>query len=166
MKLLKIVVAALCFSFSVQALAAVELKNETFREVIVKDAQGNATKDAKGNVIKKLEPLERAVPGEEVVHVLTYKNDGKEVATNLVLNNPVPKELAYVAGSAKGNNTAVVFSVDGGKKFGALEVLTIKNADGTERPATGSDVTNIRWTVAVAVKSGATGSVTYRSVLR
>lgn len=158
MKLIKIVVASLCFSFSLQAFAAVELKNEAFREVEVKDD--------KGNVTKKLEPLERAVPGQEVVQVLTYRNTGKEPATNVVVNNPVAKELSYVAGSAKGNNSSVVVSVDGGKKFGPLETLTIKNADGTLRPATSSDVTNIRWTITAAVKSGAEGSVTYRAVVR
>lgn len=158
MKLIKIVVATLCFAFSFPALAAVELENKAFREVVVKDE--------KGNVTKKLEPLDSAAPGQEVVYVLTYRNTGKEPASNVVLNNPVAREMAYVAGSAKGNNSLAVVSVDGGKQFGLLETLTIKNADGTLRPATGSDVTNIRWTVTAAVKSGAEGSVTYRAVVR
>lgn len=158
MKLIKVVVATLCFSFSLQALAAVELKNEAFREVAVKDALGN--------ISTKLEPLERATPGQEVVYVLTYRNAGKEAATSVVLNNPVAAEMAYVAGSAKGSNSRAEVSVDGGKKFGLLETLTIKKPDGTLRPATGNDVTNIRWTITAPVKGGATGSVTYRALVR
>ncbi len=158
MKLIKIAVATLCLSFSLQALAAVELKNETFREVEVKDALGN--------VSKKLEPLDRAAPGQEVVYILSYHNAGKQPATNVVLNNPVAKEMAYVAGSAQGSGARAEVSVDGGKKFGALESLRIRKADGSYRPATGSDVTHVRWTVTEAVKPGAQGSVTYRAVLR
>lgn len=159
MKIIKAVLFTLgLMAVSAQALAAVELKSEAFREVEVTDKNGKKT--------KKVEPVSRATPGQEVIYVLTYRNTGKEPVSNVVLNNPVPAELAYVAGSAKGAGTRIEASVDGGKNFGAFETLSVKKADGTARPATGSDVTHLRWVVTTPVKAGATGSATYRAVLR
>lgn len=159
MKLIKVALIALSLAgVSVHALAAVELKTEAFREVEVTDKAGKKT--------KKVEPLSRATPGQEVIYVLTYNNTGKEAVSNVVLNNPVPAELAYVAGSAKGAGARIEASVDGGKVFGAFETLSVKKADGTTRPAIGADVTHLRWTVTTPVKAGATGSATYRAVLR
>lgn len=159
MKLIKAALFALGLAaVASPALAAVELKTEAFHEVEATDKAGKKT--------KKVEPLTRATPGQEVIYVLTYSNTGKEPVSNVVLNNPVPAELAYVAGSAKGNGTRVEVSVDGGKTFAALETLSVKKADGSSRAATGSDVTHLRWTVTAPVKAGASGSATYRAVLR
>lgn len=158
MNLFKTVVATLFLSLSFQAVAEVTLKSEAFREVEVTDA--------KGKKIKKLEAVERAVPGQEIIYVLSYRNTGKQPANNVVLSNPLPEALSYRVGSAKGNNTRIEFSIDGGKQFAALETLTVKNEDGTVRAAKGSDVTNIRWTLTTNIKPGAEGNVTYRAVLK
>lgn len=159
MKIIKAAFLALGLTaVAAHAVAAVELKSEAFHEVEVTDKAGKKS--------KKLEALSKAVPGQEVIYVLTYSNTGKEPAGNVVLNNPVPAELAYVAGSARGAGTRAEVSIDGGKSFAALEKLTVKKADGTTRPATGSDVTHVRWTVTAPVKAGASGSATYRAVLR
>lgn len=153
-------------SVAAHAVAAVELKSEAFREVDVVDKNGNKVTDKKGNTIKKLEALDRAVPGQEVIYVLTYRNTGKEAVSNVVVANPVPKELTYVAHSAKGNNARFEVSVDGGKEFATLETLVIKNADGSTRPATAADVTDLRWIVSIPLKAGAEGSVMYRTILK
>lgn len=159
MKPIKSVIVALGLAaMAAQAVAAVELKSEAFREVEVTDKDGKKT--------RKLEPLTRATPGQEVIYVLTYRNTGKEAASNVVVNNPVPAELTYVAGSASGKNTRFDVSVDGGKQFAPLEKLIIKKADGTTRPASATDVTNLRWTVTAPLKAGADGSVTYRTILK
>lgn len=158
MKLIKSVVVAVGLVVAMPALAAVELKSEAFREVEVTDKDGNK--------IRKLEALTRATPGQEVIYILTYRNTGKKAANNVVVSNPVPKELTYVAGSAVGANTRFDVSVDDGKRYAPLEQLTIKNADGTTRPATATDVTNLRWTLVAPLKAGAKGSVTYRTLLK
>lgn len=158
MKLFKIAAATMFLSLSFQALADVTLKSEVFREVEVADKNGKKT--------KKLEAVERAVPGQELIYVLTYRNTGKQPANSVVLNNPLPEALAYRVGSAKGNNARIEYSVDGGKQYAAWEALSIKNADGTVRAVTGNDVTHIRWTLSAAIKAGAEGNVSYRAVLK
>jgi uncharacterized repeat protein (TIGR01451 family) len=140
------------------ALAEVQLSSAAFQE---KEVVG---KDGKKSL--KREAVSNAVPGQEVIYVITYRNTGKEPVQNVVVSNPVPKELAYVANSALGNDTRFEASVDGGKTFGVFSQLTVKGADGKTRAAAGSDVTHLRWTLTAPLKAAGEGSVSYRAVLR
>lgn len=140
------------------AAAEVQLLTSAFYEKTV------VSKDGKKTVTR--EPLAQAVPGQEIIYVITYRNTGKEPVQNVVVNNPVPKELAYVANSALGNGTRFEASVDGGKSFGSFSQLTVKGADGKLRAAGGGDVTHLRWTLTTPLKAGGEGDVSYRAVLR
>lgn len=139
------------------AMAEVQLSSAAFQE---KEVLANGKKSV------KREPLANAVPGQEIIYVITYRNTGTEPVQNVVVNNPVPKELAYVANSALGNNTRFEASVDGGKTFGVFSQLTVKGADGKTRAATGTDVTHLRWTLTAPLKAAGEGDVSYRAVLR
>lgn len=123
-------------------------------------------KDDKGETKKRLVPITKIVPGDEVVYTITYQNKGKEPADNVVVNDPIPKEVAYRDGSAFGTGTTIEFSVDEGKTYGKPEALKVKGADGKPRAATGSDYTHIRWTVLGKVAPGQTGFVRFRAVIR
>ena len=57
-------------------------------------------------------------------------------------------------------------SVDKGKKFGALETLRVKAANGALRAARAEDVTHLRWTILSAVPPAASGSVSYKALLK
>lgn len=148
--------AALMVS-AVPALAAVELETRAFTEV--------TTTDASGAEVKKLEPVERAKPGQEVVFVITYRNTGEEPAENLVVNNRIPQEMVYVADTAQGESALIQVSVDG-NLFGALESLKVSEVDEAVREAKASDVVALRWTLQGAVAPGDSGSVRYRAVLK
>lgn len=146
---------------ALSALAAdegMELKTEAFQEVVVKGADGKPE--------KKRQAVATAVPGAEIIYVITYRNTGAKAAENVVVNNPVPVGLAFVPGSAQGAGTRAEVSVDQGKNFGALETLRIKGANGALRAAKGDDVSNVRWTVLAPLVPAASGSVTYRAVLK
>lgn len=149
--------AAPLLAFAIPALAAVELETRAYREVEVASADGEKAKN--------LEPLERAAPGQEVVYVITYRNSSDEAAQGLVVNNKVPAEMVFVAASARGANATAEVSVDG-RTFGQLASLRVKNSDGSQRRALAADVTALRWTVQGAVAPGASGSVSYRAVLK
>ena len=73
-------------------------------------------------------------------------------AANVVLNNPVPEGTAYVADSAFGKGTKIIFSVDGGKQFDVPSRLTVETqkSDGSmDTQAAGPEqYTHIRWTIA------------------
>lgn len=140
----------------VQALA-LEIKTEGFREVIVSDASGVKS--------KKLEPLTRALPGQELIYVLTYKNTNSVTAENVVIANPLPKEVVYVANSATTQNVIHDVSVDGGKNYAALAQLKVRNSQGVLREANASDVTHLRWKIK-SLPVASSGSVMFKAVLK
>lgn len=143
-------------SFAVHAKGTVELKNEAFME------KEEVKKD--GSKELKLVPVTKVVPGEEVLYVITYKNVGKEAATDVVVTNPVPKHMTYKAADATSNEVPEV-SVDGGKVYGELAKLKIKDKLRKMRPALPGDVTHVRWKVVGAVQPNTEGKVRLRAVL-
>lgn len=159
---MKILIRILLSAFLAMPLLALagdlELKSEAFQDVAVKGKDGKVT--------KKRQAVATAVPGSEVVYVITYRNKGSKPATDIVINNPVPAEMSLVAGSAEGAGTRIEVSVDGGKTFGALEALKARGADGKPRAARAEDVTHLRWSVLGAVPPGKDGSVSYRAIVR
>lgn len=128
-----------------------EITNTAYQEVEVKADDGTVT--------TRLVPAARVVPGDEVVFEIAYVNTGSEAATDIAIDNPVPPQVSY-QGAAGTPVTAV--SVDGGESFGALDSLTVLGADGAPRPATASDVTNLRWIIE-SLAPGASGKVSFRA---
>lgn len=153
--------AAACLLLAVApAVAAqdtLELRNAVYQEVDVVDADGTMHRERV--------PAAKVVPGTEVIYVITYHNVGKQPATEVVITNPIPAELAYRPEQGPGPSAAPEVSVDAGKSWGALAKLTVKGDDGKPRAAQGSDVTHVRWMLSKPVKPGEQGSVSYRAVL-
>ncbi|MFA5517491.1 MAG: hypothetical protein WDA20_14530 [Desulfuromonadales bacterium] len=90
-------------------------------------------------------PATKVLPGDEVIFVNAYVNGGKAPAENVVINNAIPENMIYVGETAKGENTIVTYSVDGGNTFGPLLELAVTIPDGMTRSAASIDVTHIRW---------------------
>lgn len=122
--------------------------------------------DDKGKPAKRLVPVTRVIPGDEVVYTIRFTNDGAQPATNVVISNPIPPQLTYKAGSALGAGTVIEFSVDDGRTWGPASDLRVRDANGQDRPATPADYTHIRWRMANAVPPGQTGFVRYRAILK
>ncbi len=102
-------------------------------------------------------------PGDQVIYTLTYANVGDEPAENIVITNPLPTQLTYIAGSATGEDASVQFSVDG-VNYGQTSELTVVN-DGIERPARSEDITHIRWIIAEPIEPGEEGIAQFRARL-
>jgi uncharacterized repeat protein (TIGR01451 family) len=136
--------------------ACVELKTtgETESEVV-----------ENGQKVKRLVPVEKAVPGDEIVWTITAKNVCTTPTDNVVIANPVPEHMTYVANSAMGTGTDIVYSVDG-KEFKSAADLQVRAADGTTRAARADDYRAIRWTYKAAFAPGATAFVRYRAVVK
>ncbi len=134
------------------ALAEVEIKTEVFEVIEVKQEDGRS----------KLEwvAAQSIIPGDRVGYRIRFENTGKDPADNIVLNNPVPENTIYIDGSARGANSKIVYSVNGGQQFGIPKQLFIEK-EGIKVPATAKDYTNIRWTLIAPLESGEQGSVQY-----
>ena len=136
--------------------ACVELKTtaETEQEVV-----------EQGQKVKRLAPAGKVVPGNEVVWTITAVNVCKTPTDNVVVANPVPEHMTYVANSAMGTGTDIAYSLDG-KEFKSAAELQVRAADGTTRAARADEYRAIRWTYQAAFAPGATAFVRYRAVVK
>lgn len=159
-----VTVLSMLLALSSQAIAAdkgaIELKSVAEVEVTTKNAKGEKE-------VKRVEAAKaNVVPGEAVIFTTYYSNNGKEPASDIVINNPMPEHMLYIDGSAEGSGTKIEFSVDKGKSFGAPEILKVKDDKGKERPALASDYTHIRWTLSKPLAPGGKGSVSFRAKVK
>jgi uncharacterized repeat protein (TIGR01451 family) len=129
--------------------------------IVISIAQLKEVSDGKAT---KLVAAQAAAPGDVIEYQLTYKNEGDEIATNAVIEDPIPKGTTYLENSASGDG-AITFSNDKGKTFAPAVKLTyeVKLPSGAveKKVATPAEYTNVRWTVS-AVPAGASGKVSFR----
>jgi len=136
---------------------SVELRTVAETEIAVLDREGRPE-------LKRVE-ASRVIPGDEVIYTIYYSNTGDEMADHVVITNPVPDHMTYMAGSASGDGTAVTYSVDGGRVFDVPGELLVPNGAGGERLATPSDYTHIRWTLGAELAPNEEGLVGFRARL-
>ncbi len=124
----------------------------------------------KGVKVKKVAPVQKMVPGDEVLYTITYANKTVKPAEKVTVTNPVPKHTRYKDGSAAGDGADITFSVDDGKVFATPGQLTIaiKDKAGKDitRPAVAQDYTHIRWVLKQNVAPGQSGSVRFRAAIQ
>ena len=101
-------------------------------------------------------------PGDRLVFVLSYRNNAANPATDFVVTNPIPESVSYNGTESTGS----VISVDGGRTWGALSALSVRNADGTSRPAALADVTHVRWRIAQPIPAGGSGELRFRGIVK
>ncbi len=128
----------------------IELKMVVEQEVTVANEYGEKTVERTGAKL--------VLPGDEVIYTITYRNIGEKEATDVVISNPIPEHMIYIAGTALGDGTDIIYSVDG-SHFGTADKLKVELPlpDGGERPATAQDYSHIRWILKMPVAPGKTG---------
>ncbi len=152
--------AVLLTAFHLSALAApgqVEIKSIAEREV-------ETVKNGKKETHRA--PVNKAVPGDEIIYTTTFRNLAGKPVGDIVITNPVPNDSLYKADTANGANTVISFSVDGGKQYAAPGQLTVRTQDGKTRAALPADYTHIRWTYKGELGAGKTGEVSFRAVIK
>jgi uncharacterized repeat protein (TIGR01451 family) len=131
------------------------LELSTAREVVEK---------VDGKEVRKIVPTDQAEPGQTLIYLIKYRNDGDETATNVVIDGPIPGGTTYLPGSAS-EKGELSFSIDGGQTHQKPTLLTyeITNPDGSKEKRTASpeQYTNIRWQIP-AVAAGAKDEVSFQ----
>ncbi|MFN5643958.1 MAG: hypothetical protein ACK450_05115 [Sphingomonadales bacterium] len=145
---------------AMMAANSVQLTSEAFierTEVAADGSEKTVTKRPQDVIV---------IPGDRVLFKLAYSNKGNEAASDFRAVNPMPAPVRFVSAT---EDWAEV-SVDGGKSWGKLETLTVAatNADGSaaSRAATPEDVTHVRWVFAAPIAAGASGTLSYRGVIK
>jgi uncharacterized repeat protein (TIGR01451 family) len=141
---------------SAQEKGCIELKTsaETEQEYV----------NEQGQKAKRLVPVGKVVPGDEVIWTITAKNVCDKSAENIVVANPVPEHMSYVANSAMGVGTVIAYSLDN-KEFRDVGALTVREQDGSVRAARAEEYRAIRWTYSAPFAPGATAFVRYRAIV-
>lgn len=103
--------------------------------------------------------------GEELIYTVSFANTGGALADGVRVTSPIPPEASYVDGTAYGPGCDVLFSVDGGRSFGAPNELRVADESGS-RAAAASDYTHIRWVLSTPLAPGAKGFARFRAVGR
>ena len=122
--------------------------------------------DKKGKKTLKRTPVDKAVPGTEVIYTTTFVNLINKPVNDIVINNPIPNNTEYKAGSVFGKDCEILFSADGGKTFGHAEELKVMDAEGKEHTALPGEYTHIRWNYRVPLAAGKSGEVGFRAVIK
>ena len=152
---------ALVIALSAKIVLAQEQGHLLVKTVVQKE---ELTVEATGEQRLRLVDASTVVPGDEVIYTVTFSNVSDEPAENVVITNPLPAELTYIAGSAFGPGTDIVFSVDGGQTFAAANDLSVVE-NGVERAATAEDFTHIRWVMKTDLATGTQGVARFRARL-
>lgn len=142
---------ALCTPMTAQAADAVRFASDVFVERFVSAPGGRSA--------RVLERAERLRPGDRVIFVVNWTvQRGRE----FTVTNPMPRSVAFQR-SVDGEQEV---SVDGGRNWGRMEDLTVRDSGGDLRMATPEDVTHLRWRVPGTQAQRGSGQLTYRGVVR
>jgi uncharacterized repeat protein (TIGR01451 family) len=111
-----------------------------------------------------------ARPGDVMEHRLVFTNPRATEVKDLVLENPVPEGMSFVANSAGSDRAGVQveYSIDGGRTWSARPEIEVVDEGGqrVRRPAPPEQYTNVRWTLTGSVAPGAQVEARYRTRVR
>ena len=165
--MLRIIIATAIVSLIALTNPAIGWSDPTPRILLKATAQVEVTAvDDAGSSVKKRIAADQVVPGTEIIFTITYHNPADQSAEQVVITNPIPKEMRYQNLSAFGNNTHVTFSVDSGQNFDLPENLFLIDPAGKRYPVQPNDYTHIRWKLQKPIPPQASGQVGFRAILQ
>jgi len=135
----------------------IKLKNIAQTEIEVTDKKGKKS--------LKRTPVEKALPGSEVIFTTIMENTIDKSIGNIVINNPIPNGTEYKSGSVFGKDCEILFSIDG-KDFAHAEDLKTIDVDGKERIALPKEYKHIRWMLKDSLDAGQTHEVGFRATIK
>jgi len=143
--------AALHTPMAAQAADTVSFASDVFVEKFVTVAGGRTS--------RILARADRLNPGDSVIFVVNWT---ARRGNDFTVTNPLPRAIAFQR-SADGSEEV---SVDGGRTWGRVADLRLRDRDNSLRSATPEDVTHLRWRVPGDVALRGSGQLTYRGVVR
>jgi uncharacterized repeat protein (TIGR01451 family) len=87
-------------------------------------------------------------PGDVIRYTIIASNTGNGILTSPLITNPVPQGVSYNPLSAKGMDSVITFSIDGGNIFRSWPVTyKVEDENGrlVEKLASPDMVTHVRW---------------------
>ncbi|MBZ9646138.1 hypothetical protein K9B33_01130 [Sphingobium sp. 3R8] len=117
--------------------------------------------DINGRPRRTLESADRVGPGDTLIVIVHWRNDGAQPVRDYAVTRAVPHGTRPDI-----SDPHMQVSVDGGGHWGRLDQLWLPTPLGGVRRAVAEDVTHIRWQLPEAVPPGRAGRLSYRAVMR
>ncbi len=117
--------------------------------------------DINGRARRILASTTRAAPGDRLLFVVNWHNEGDDPVQGVALTNAVPRGALVTE-----PDPAMQVSVDGGQRWGRLDELWLPTPLGGIRRAVAADITHIRWTSPARLSPGETARLSYRATMR
>ncbi|MDO7835354.1 hypothetical protein Q4610_09875 [Sphingobium sp. HBC34] len=135
------------------AQPAMRLDRQIFVEKVTTDINGRSR--------RLLAMADRAAPGETVVVILNWRNQGTRPVRGFALTR------AMLGGASPDlTDPAVQVSIDGGSHWSRFDQLWLPTPLGGVRRAVADDVTHIRWLLPDTAAPGQAGRLSYRATVR
>lgn len=133
--------------------------------LVITAANRTAASDAAAG---RRRPNEDVRAGDVVRYTLVFTNRQAVGVKNVVVRNPIPAELRFVAGSARASrpDARLEYSADKGQSWSAQPMETVvENGRSLRRPVAPDRYTDVRWTVAGFVEPRASFTAEYEARL-
>ena len=155
---LQVTLAALLLLMAHAAFAEVRLENSLNKVVRYVDEAGQ--------VKRKHVPATSIVPGDELQYVVRFTNEGDLAvdAGTIVITDMIPEHTEYLAGTAYGSGTQVLYSIDG-EAFTTPDNLLTQD-EGESRVIAAAEYTAIRWVFAPGLAPGESSYVSFNVRLK
>jgi uncharacterized repeat protein (TIGR01451 family) len=123
------------------------------------------TRDAAGEIERRMVPVEVLHEGQEIFYTLRIRNVTAAPIVDAIVVWPVPPDTRYIPNSAAGPGAEITFSVDGGQSYASPNALVVAR-NGSTRDATPADYTHIRWHLRYPLGAGAVALARFRATFR
>jgi len=117
--------------------------------------------DINGRARRTLASANRAAPGDQILFVVNWHNEGRQPVEGVALTNAIPRGTLVTD-----PDPSMQVSVDGGQRWGRLEDLWLPTPLGGTRRAVPADITHIRWVRPARLSPGETARLSYRATMR
>lgn len=153
MKQALVALAMIGMTQSAGAQPAMRLDTQMFVEKV--------TADVNGRLRRTLEAASRAAPGDRMIVILHWRNDGAHPVRSFAASRAALRGLTpdFAAPGLEA-------SIDGGRSWDRFDRLWLPTPLGGVRRAVAEDVTHVRWSLPDAARPGEAGRLSFRSVAR
>ncbi len=118
------------------------------------------TADINGRPRRILAEASRVAPGEQMIVVVHWRNDGREPVRDHMIVRAVPRGAQLDL-----TDPSMEVSVDGGMHWGRIDTLWLPTPVGGIRRATAADISHVRWRLPSGAP-GEAGRLSYRATMR
>lgn len=147
-RILLVMIAALSATVFAQGAVKPQLALESWLvQMVVKDGQN----------VEVFEKAQNTKPGQTLEYRVTASNPADKAVSNLTVDLPIPRETAYLEGTAtQSSNYTLMASYDNKKSFGSLPLKrkVIREGKTVEEIVRANEYTHLRWVSKVALKQG------------